>query len=215
VTDALPAWSTLAAFTAASLALIVTPGPDMTLFVSTAVRHGRRAGFATLARTLTGLAGHTAAAALGLSALLAASAAAFEALKIAGALYLLWLAVEALRRGSAFALVERADKSPTLGAAFAKGFAVNALNPKVVLFFVTFLPQFVDATDAHAVGKLATLGAWLIALSLPVCAVMVWGAGAMAATLAARPRVMRAIDYLFAGLFGAFAVKLVAARAAG
>lgn len=211
--EVLPPAAVWAAFTLASLVLIITPGPDMTLFVSKSVLHGRRIGFATFLGTLTGLLGHTMAAAFGLSALLAASSTAFEALKIAGALYLLWLAIDAVRNGSAFAVTDDGAPAASLRAAYLKGLAINALNPKVVLFFVTFLPQFVDAADPHAAVQLVVLGLWLIVLSVPICGAMVWGAAAIAAVLKARPRVMRAIDYLFAGLFGAFALKLLSARA--
>jgi threonine/homoserine/homoserine lactone efflux protein len=212
--EMLPPVTAWAAFTLACLVLIVTPGPDMTLFVSKSVVHGRRIGFATFFGSLTGLFGHTMAAALGLSALLAVSSTAFEGLKIVGALYLLWLAIDAIRNGSAFTATDDGEPTQSLRAAYLKGLAINALNPKVVLFFVTFLPQFVDAADPHAAAQLIVLGLWLIVLSVPICGAMVWGAAAIAAVLKARPRVMRAIDYLFAGLFGAFAVKLLTARAA-
>jgi threonine/homoserine/homoserine lactone efflux protein len=148
-------------------------------------------------------------AALGVSALLAASATAFTVLKVVGALYLLWLAVDAVRRGSALNLaVERGTPMP-LARTFWLGFAVNLSNPKVVLFFVTFLPQFIAAGDPAAADKLLFLGLYFVAVTAPVCAVFVLGADRFIALLRRRPRLMRAVDYGFAGLFGAFAVKIL------
>ena len=107
---------------------------------------------------------HTLLAALGLSALLAASATAFTVLKVVGALYLLWLAVDAVRHGSALQLKERgrSARSP-FWKTFLLGLGINLTNPKVVLFFVTFLPQFVQAGDPHAAEKLVFLGLYFVA----------------------------------------------------
>jgi threonine/homoserine/homoserine lactone efflux protein len=153
---------------------------------------------------------HTLLAALGLSALLAASATAFTVLKIVGALYLLWLAVDAVRHGSALNLKEGDRTKVPLGRTFMIGVGINLTNPKIVLFFVTFLPQFVQAGDPHAAGKLVFLGLYFIAFSAPLAALLVLGADRVIALLRSRPRVMRAIDYSFAGLFGAFALKILA-----
>lgn len=209
----LPDLPTFAAFTLASLVLIFTPGPDMTLFVSKALAQGPRAGLLTALGTSTGLVVHTLFAALGLSVLLAHSPAAFTALKIVGALYLLWLAVETIRHGSALSVEAVARPPEPAGALWAKGVLVNLLNPKVVLFYVTFLPQFVSPTDAHAAAKLFTLGFWNILLGVPCATAMVFGAARLAATLKAHPKVMRGFDWACATLFGSFAVKLALARA--
>jgi threonine/homoserine/homoserine lactone efflux protein len=181
----------------------------MSLFLAKTVSGGRRAGMASMLGASAGACLHTLLAALGLSALLAASATAFTVLKLVGALYLLWLAVDAVRHGSSLNVRTRGRAETPFWRTFLLGFGVNLANPKVVLFFVTFLPQFVDGADPHAAPKLLFLGFYFVAFTLPFCALLILGAERVIATLQARPRVMRAIDYAFAGLFGAFAVKIL------
>src|SRR5215216_3271049 len=125
----LPDLDVLAAFTFAAFVLILTPGPDMTLFLGETLRGGRLRGFAALFGAGTGLLAHALLAAFGLSALLAASTAGYTALKIAGALYLLWLAVQALRRGSVLTLRAAPDMRRSLAQTFLMGLGVNLLNP--------------------------------------------------------------------------------------
>ncbi|HYF54828.1 MAG TPA: LysE family translocator [Salinarimonas sp.] len=199
----------LLAFSVASFVLFITPGPDMSLFLAKTVAGGRRAGMASMLGAMAGCCGHTLLAALGVSALLAASATAFTVLKVAGALYLLWLAVDALRHGSALNLRAGAEGPVSVWGTFWLGFGVNMTNPKVVLFFVTFLPQFIQAGDPHAAEKLVFLGIYFVVLTAPLCALLVLAAERVIALLKARPRLMRAIDYVFAGLFGAFAIKIL------
>jgi threonine/homoserine/homoserine lactone efflux protein len=209
----LPSLEVLLAYTAAAVVLIITPGPDMTLFLGQTLAGGRARGFASMLGVSTGLIAHSLLAAFGLSALLAASATAFGMLKIAGVAYLIWLAFQALRQGSALALrTEAADPRP-LGRVFLVGLGVNLLNPKIIVFFLTFLPQFVSVSDPHAGGKLMFLGLYFIALGIPICALLILAAERFTAAIRRSPRAMRALDYLFAGLMGAFAVRLWFARA--
>ena len=146
----------------AALLLILTPGPDMTFFLGQTIAAGRARGFAAMLGACTGLLGHAMLAAFGLSALLLASATAFTVAKIAGVAYLVWLAIEAIRRGSALTLSPDSGERPSLGRVFAMGIAINLLNPKIVMFFLTFLPQFVSADDAQASGKLLFLGLYFM-----------------------------------------------------
>jgi threonine/homoserine/homoserine lactone efflux protein len=155
---------------------------------------------------------HTMLAAFGLSALLAASATAFGVLKIVGALYLVWLAIGALRHGSALTLASGSGNTEPLGKTFLMGAGINLLNPKIIVFFLTFLPQFVSASDPDAHGKLMFLGLYYIALGLPVCALLILLAERFTSAIRRSPRAMRVVDYLFAGLMGAFAVRLLLAR---
>jgi len=208
----LPSPTVLAAYTLAVLALNYTPGPDMAMFVGTAITRGRRAGFAAFLGTNSGILVHTLLVTFGLAALLAASPLAFDVLKVIGAGYLLYVAVGAIRHGSRFSLGDTpANADPALRL-YLKGLAVNVLNPKVALFFLTFLPQFVEPGDPHAQGKLFGLGLWFLMVSTCSMLPLILGASAVAAFLKARPKVIRAIDYAFAGVMGAFAVKLVTAR---
>lgn len=208
-----PAAATLLAFTLAALVLAITPGPDMTLFLGRTLAQGRRAGLAAFAGACTGSLVHTTLAALGLSALLAASPDAFLALKLVGAAYLVWLAVGAIRNGSSLSV--EGNRAPPQGFAanWATGVGINLLNPKIVLFFVTFLPQFVAAGDPHAVGKLFFFGLYFIAVSVPICVAMILGADRIAGALKRRPGVMRVVDWVFASVFSAFAVHILLARA--
>jgi threonine/homoserine/homoserine lactone efflux protein len=206
----LPEASVLLAYSLACFVLFITPGPDMSLFLAKTVAGGRQAGMAAMLGAMTGGCVHTLLAALGLSALLAASATAFTILKIVGALYLLWLAVDAIRNGSALTLKDENRRDVSAWRTFLLGLGVNLTNPKIVLFFVTFLPQFVTSDDPYAAEKLLFLGLYFIAFSTPLAALMILGADRVIALLRGRPRLMRVIDYTFAGLFGAFALKILA-----
>ncbi|MGO4706667.1 LysE family translocator [Microvirga sp. 2MCAF38] len=206
----LPDLSTLLTYSLACTVLFITPGPDMSLFLAKTMAGGRKAGMASMLGAMVGCCVHTLLAALGLSALLAASVTAFTVLKIVGALYLLWLAVDAVRHGSALNLKQDEKAEVSIWKTFMVGVGINLTNPKVVLFFVTFLPQFVQAGDPNAAEKLVFLGLYFIALTAPMAAIMILGADKVIALLRRRPKVMRAIDYSFAGLFSAFAVKILA-----
>ena len=209
----LPSFEVLAAFTLAALLLTVTPGPDMTLFIGETLRAGRARGFAALLGASTGLLVHSLLAAFGLSALLAASATAFTMLKIVGAVYLLWLGWQAIRHGSALTVTPGAGARRPLIKVYALGLGINLLNPKIVMFFLTFLPQFVSATDPHASAQLLFLGAYFLVLALPVCVILILAAERFTQALRRSPRIMRAVDWLFACILGAFAVRLLFARA--
>jgi threonine/homoserine/homoserine lactone efflux protein len=208
----LPATDVLFAFALASVVLILTPGPDMTFFLGQTLSAGRARGFAAMFGAIGGVLVHSLLAAFGLSALLAASAEAFTLLKIAGALYLLWLAFQALRCGSALQLNNEAAAPRALWRVFLSGAGINLLNPKIVMFFLTFLPQFVSAADPAASGKLLFLGLYFAVLALPLCTATILAADRFTGALRSSPRIMRTFDWLFAGLMTAFAVRLLLAR---
>ena len=208
----LPDISVMLTYTVAVLILFATPGPDMSLFLAKTLSGGRWAGIAAMAGALTGCLFHTLAAALGLSAIIAASTTAFTVLKTVGALYLLYMAYDAVRNGSALSVKSEERAEPDLKKIFLLVIGINLTNPKVVLFFITFLPQFVAATDPHAPAKLLFLGLYFVAFSVPLAILMILGAERLIGTLKANPRIMRGIDYTFAGVFGAFAVKILATQ---
>lgn len=201
------------AFAVASLILAITPGPDMALFLSRAINHGRAHGFAALMGANTGLVMHTTLAALGISILIVAAPTAFLVLKIAGALYLVWLAFQAIRSGGGIALAAAGKRQPTLKESYLTGVGINLLNPKIVLFFVTFLPQFVDRHDPAAPGKLFFLGAEFIVVSLPVTLAMIYGASGLIRLFTRSRWVERALNWSFAGVFTAFAAVILTAEA--
>ncbi|MFC3207062.1 LysE family translocator [Aquamicrobium soli] len=207
-----PDISTLLQFGVATVILALTPGPDMTLFVSRALSQGRGAGFASMAGAFSGILVHTTLVAVGISALIVAAPMAFLALKILGAAYLVYLAWHALSKGSAFTPATGREPRLSLARSFSAGLGVNLLNPKIILFFMTFLPQFVSAHDPHAPAKLFFLGLLFIAISIPITAPVILAAERFSAAMKANPKVTRVIDYLLAGVFSAFALKILAAQ---
>ena len=149
------------AFCGVALVLAMTPGPDMALILRNTLRGGRRAGMRTVAGTSVGLVGWGVATALGVAAVLAASATVFMILKIAGGIYLVYLGIQtirSLRRG----VESQSHSQQRQGSPFRQGLLTNLLNPKLAVVFTTLLPQFISANDPY-VAK-ATLLAVLFAL---------------------------------------------------
>lgn len=152
-------WTT---FLAAAVLLNLTPGPDMAFILAQTARGGRRAGFAAMFGVWAGAFGHVLMAAMGLTAVLAASAAAFTIVKWLGAAYLIWLGVQALlSRGGGFA-AEAISAPQTSWPIFRQGVLVALLNPKVAIFFLAFLPQFVVPGAGPAWAQLFLHGALII-----------------------------------------------------
>ena len=209
----IPEWPVILQFTIATLVIAITPGPDMTLFVGRAISEGRAAGLACMLGAMSGIVIHTTLVALGLSALIVASPEAFLVLKMAGAGYLVWLAWQAIAKGSAFSPDTGRRAPRPLLHNWATGLAINLLNPKIILFFMTFLPQFVSASDPQAPGQLFFLGLLFIPLCLPVTTPMVIAADRLAGLLGRSPRATRILDWVFAGVFSAFALKIITAQA--
>jgi threonine/homoserine/homoserine lactone efflux protein len=152
-----PTLQTLALFLAAGLALNVTPGPDMLYVATRSSAEGRAAGVASALGIAAGCLVHIAALALGLSALLEAVPRAYDAVRWAGAAYLVWLGLRALIRPAPLAL-DGALAPRRLAAVFRQGVVTNVLNPKVALFFLAFLPQFVDPARGSAARQIIFLG---------------------------------------------------------
>ena len=146
--DLLPPWTLLAPFLAAALALNLTPGADMTYVLARSLGQGREAGLVSA----LGI-----AAAVGLSAVLMHSEAAFTAVKLGGALYLLWLAFKVIRDGGAAVAMSERPPAP-LGRIFLEATVTNVLNPKVALFILAFLPQFVAPEQGHVALQIVLLG---------------------------------------------------------
>jgi threonine/homoserine/homoserine lactone efflux protein len=153
----MPDPSRLALFVGAALLLLAVPGPSVLYIVTQSVSHGRRAGIASVAGITTGTLVHIAAATVGLSALLASSAVAFDVVKYLGAAYLIVIGVRRLA-GLERAHEERARSPRNLGRLYRQGIVVNTLNPKTALFFLAFLPQFVDPSSGVAWVQVLLLG---------------------------------------------------------
>jgi threonine/homoserine/homoserine lactone efflux protein len=159
-----PDASTLGLFSLAALALLVIPGPAVTYIVMRSVDQGRTAGFVSILGIHTGSAVHVAAAVVGLSALLASSASAFTVVKLAGAAYLIFIGLRRLLTPE-----PAPDAEPVrtgLRRVYVQGFVVNLLNPKTALFFLAFLPQFVDPARGAVPFQVAILGVLFIGLGL-------------------------------------------------
>ena len=208
--DFVPSLPTLIAFTITILLLAVTPGPDMTLWISRSLREGRAAGFMTLVGTNIGITVHTMLVAFGVAALIVASPTAFMILKTGGAAYLVWLAIQAIRKGSDFVMVKGTGEQaqPPLNPSLLNGSWVNRLDPKIIIFFMTFLPQFVSASDPHVTGKLIFLGIWSIIVALPIGIGIVIAADVLSAWLQSNRKILRGLDYTIASVFSLFAVKI-------
>jgi threonine/homoserine/homoserine lactone efflux protein len=196
-------------FAVAALVLFITPGPDMALFLSRTVNYGRAHGIVCQIGAMTGIFCHSLLAAFGISLLLATIPTAFWVVKIVGALYLLWLAFNAVRSGNSLAMLAPAGERPTLFQSYLAGVAIDLLNPKVILFFVTFLPQFVDARDPHAGAKIVFLGLEYNLLSLPLGIAMVFVAHRLTRALLESRWLARALNYGFAAVFSVFAIGIL------
>ncbi|WEJ58686.1 LysE family translocator [Devosia sp. FJ2-5-3] len=209
----LPDISVIATFALAAFVLAVTPGPDMALFVSRTINWGRNHGFATVMGALTGIAVHTMLVAFGISVLIIAAPAAFWALKIVGALYLVWLAIQAIRDGGGILVVNKqGGKQPSWAQSYLTGLGINLTNPKVALFFVTFLPQFVSADDPSASAKLIFLGIEFVIVSIPVVVATVLFAEWLTRTLKEKAWVGKALNWSFAAVFMTFAATILFAE---
>ncbi|GGV07508.1 threonine transporter RhtB [Actinomadura cremea] len=205
------AWmvSACLAFAAVAALVTITPGLDTMLVLRTTVADGRRTGLVTAAGIATGLLCWGAASAAGLTALLAASRFAFDVLRVAGACYLLWLGGQALwraRRKGGGADVPEPEMSRT--AAYRTGLVTNLLNPKIGVFYMSLLPQFLPA-DAPVFGTSMLFAVIHVAEGLAWCALLVVAAGAARRTLA-RPSVKRRLQQVTGVAFIGFGLRLAA-----
>jgi threonine/homoserine/homoserine lactone efflux protein len=190
-----PTTTTLALFAAAALALIVVPGPAVLYVVAQSIDQGRRAGLVSATGIAAGGAVHIVAATVGLSALLVQSATAFEVVKLAGAAYLIYLGVRRLVTRVTEEPFER-ERRPHR-ALFRRGVVVNVLNPKTALFFLAFLPQFVDPDRGAAWLQIAIFGVTFVALALLSDSLYALAAGTAAHRL--RGRAFAAVQRWFSG----------------
>ena len=199
-------------FLAAAILITVSPGPDNLMVLGMGISKGRRFGVAFGLGCGLGCLSHTALAVIGVSALIAASPVAFTALKICGGLYLIWLGVQALRsRGGAHAQAVDAA-APTLAGVFARGVFANAINPKVVLFFLSFLPQFVVAAHGQVGWQMAGLGLIFTAQAAVLFGLLGYFAGAIGQWLNRRPRAGLWLDRLAGTIFVGLGLKLIVTR---
>jgi threonine/homoserine/homoserine lactone efflux protein len=199
----------LPVFVLASAALVAVPGPNHLYITTRSIGEGRRAGVASALGIETGTLVHVAAAAAGLSALIAASAVAFNAVRYAGAAYLVYLGIRTLLRKDRDREAEPLRPQP-LGRVFAEGVLVNLLNPKVILFFLAFLPQFIDPQAASVPLQIMLLGGLVGTIGLVSDMIYAVGAGSLGERLRKSHRFRRRQRYatglIYLGLGAATAV---------
>lgn len=208
----MPDSTQLLVFIAAGWLLNLTPGPDVLYIVSSALRSGVRAGIVAALGIVSGCFVHVLAAALGVGALLATSATAFTVLKWLGAAYLLWMGVKLLlARGSSSVVPAVADRSSTptdLWRVYRQGFLTNVLNPKVALFFLAFVPQFIAPGTEDKVGAFLLLGLLFNLNSLPINFGYAWLAGWASRRVGTVQRAMHWMDRAAGVMFIGFGLKL-------
>jgi threonine/homoserine/homoserine lactone efflux protein len=198
----MPETSTLALFAVAAVTLLVIPGPAVLYIVTRSVDQGRAAGLASVCGVHVGTLVHVAAAALGLSALLVSSATAYDTVRWLGAAYLVWLGVRRLlARDEDLPATPGPDaRRPGLGRIFAQGVVVNVLNPKTALFFLAFLPQFVDTSRGSVPFQVVVLGVAFVLLGLLSDGAYAMAASTGAGWLRRRPGVARASRLVSGGV---------------
>lgn len=208
----MPESTQLLMFMAAGWLLNLTPGPDVLYIVSSALKSGVRAGIVAALGIVSGCFVHVFAAALGVSALLATSAAAFTVLKWLGAAYLLWMGVKLLLGKGGASVVPAASArqgAPVdLGRVFRQGFLTNVLNPKVALFFLAFVPQFIAPGTEDKVTAFLLLGLLFNVNSLPINFGYAWLAGWAARRVGVVQRAMHWMDRAAGVMFIGFGVRL-------
>jgi len=191
----------------AGLLLNVTPGPDVLYIVGRSLSQGRVAGVVSALGISAGCLFHIAAAALGLSTLMLTLPLAYDVIRYAGAAYLVWLGIRAIRARSGALAVRAMDVVP-LAAVFRQGMVTNALNPKVALFFLAFLPQFTDAARGPLAPQFLLLGVIFVANGLLVCLAYALAASWLGAWLTARYDVHAWLNRAMAALFIGLGVRL-------
>jgi len=200
---------TLSVFIAASVALALAPGPDNIFVLTQSALHGRIAGLFVTVGLCTGLIVHTAAVALGVAAIFATSALAFTILKTIGAAYLLYLAWQAFRAGTA-ALSNNQGPALSHRQLYGLGIVMNITNPKVAIFFLAFLPQFADPAHGALPLQIFIFGGLFILATLLVFGGVAWFSGFIGEWLKGSARAQRNLNWLAGTVFIGLAVHLLA-----
>ena len=200
-------------FIATAIVLILTPGQDTFFILGRSIASGRPAGIAAALGISAGTIVHTGAAALGLSALLATSPYAFMAVKFAGAAYLLYIGVRALlTRSNGLPGAQPASAGDGRWPAFRQGIVTNLLNPKVALFFLALMPQFISAGSTHKVGAFLALGLSFATLGLLWCMTLAIGASYLRKAFLRRPSLASWMNRIAGMMFIALGLRLATTR---
>ena len=188
----------IALFVAASALLAIAPGPDVIYVLTRGVAQGPRAGMAAALGFATGCIFHTVLATVGIAALIRSSEVAFNVVRYAGAAYLVWIGIQALRHRGSFAMGEAGD-AKALATIYKQSVLGNILNPKVTLFFLAFLPQFVNQEAGNVGMQMAILGAVFMGVTVVVFGAVAVFAGWIGAWMRSKPAIAQRLN-VFAGL---------------
>lgn len=204
----MPTTAALFAFALVALGMVLTPGPNMIYLISRSICQGRGAGLVSLGGVALGFVFYMLCAAFGITALVFAVPYAYDALRLAGAAYLLYLAWQAVRPGgrSPFAVRDLPADSP--GKLFAMGFLTNLLSPKIAMLYLSLLPQFIDPARGDVLTQSVLLGSVQIGVSVTVNAAIVVAAGSIAAFLARRPGWMLVQRWLMGTVLAGLAFRM-------
>jgi threonine/homoserine/homoserine lactone efflux protein len=198
-------------FLLTSLIVVASPGTGVLYTLAAALTRGSRASIAAAFGCTLGILPHIAAAMLGLAAVMHASALAFATLKYCGVIYLLYMAWQALRETGALAVDAKVD-SRSNRRVIVTGFLINILNPKLSIFFLAFLPQFITADEGYPVARMLELSGAFMAMTLAVFVVYGLFAASVRDRIVTRPRVMTWLRRAFAGGFALLGAKLAFAE---
>lgn len=202
----------LLAFLAASALVTIAPGPDNLMVLSVGISRGRSAGIGFGVGCALGCFTHTLWATLGIGAVVLASESVFTALKMAGAAYLVYIGVMAWRYAGRMAVIKLDQgRAEPIGAHVRRGFIANVINPKVALFFIAFLPQFVDPSRGAVWSQMLVLGAVFAAQTVVIFGGLGWFAGRIGMRLQQRPRLAVWLDRGAAAIFVGLALRLATA----
>ena len=202
--------SMLLGFLGASVALTIAPGPDNIFVLTQGISRGRKSAIVTAIGMCSGISVHTTAAALGISAVFYSSVVAFNIVKYAGAAYLLYLAWKTLKEQSTIRLSTADERASA--ALFRRGFIMNVLNPKVAMFFLAFLPQFVAPDAGHFPLQMMMLGAIFMFQAVIIFCLIGFFSGSIGNFIQKRPRIARYFDWLTAGVFTSLGMRLAFAE---
>ncbi len=200
-------WSTFAIFSATSWILIITPGPDMIYVITRGISQGRKAGVISAIGVNLGILVHTAFAAFGLAIILRTSALAFLAVKFAGAAYLIYLGVQALRNKSDFTF-SKGKQKVRIRTIFIQGILSNVLNPKIALFFLAFLPQFVNLSHGNASTQIVYLGLTFALFGIVFLVILGYFSGSIGQWLSDKQYITQKIRWVTGSIFIALGLRL-------
>jgi threonine/homoserine/homoserine lactone efflux protein len=204
--------ATLMVFISVSILLILAPGPDLIFTITQGMTNGKKAGIATALGLSLGNIVHTLAAVLGLSIMMKTSTVAFTLFKILGAAYLFYLAYQAIKHRKEPIHIHSGNVVHSNEKLFFRGFLMNILNPKVAIFFLTFLPQFVDYGAGTVALQMTTLGLIFILLTAVIFGLFGYFSGTVRERLVQKPYFSEIMNVAAAGIFIALGVKLMATR---